>query len=142
MLAIWKKINRVLKLALVTCTSIASTIWFSNSTGPPITMSLLGTSDFAYENYSRVHIHGTTSNYFKSTSHKLNPIGLSITMKQLLSKFLPQIVLKPVSEHSNTWGVCPQTPLEVLIKCNPKCCPPTFHDLPTPLMMLRLQHRS
>ena len=29
-------------------------------------------------------------------------IGSSISMKQLLSKFLPQIVLKAVSEHKNT----------------------------------------
>ena len=40
-------------------------------------------------------------------------IGSSISMKQLLSKFLHQIVLKSVSEHKNIWEACPQTPLEV-----------------------------
>ena len=52
---------------------------------------------------------------------------------------MPQITPEAVSEHENTgkkfWGgggggrACPQTPLNH----NQKCCPPTFHYLPTPL---------
>ena len=51
-------------------------------------------------------------------------IGLSISMKQLLSKFLPRNVLKAVSEHKIFWGACPQIPKrcrEQLIKHNSKC---------------------
>ena len=58
--------------------------------------------------------------------------------------FLLQTVPKAVSarEHKNTkrisGGHAPRSPKrcrEQLIKCNSKCCPPTFHDLPTPLLI-------
>ena len=59
------------------------------------------------------------------------------------TKFLPQIVLKAISEHKIFWGGMPPSPpercREQLIKRNPKCCPPTFHDLPTPLCMHNVQ---
>ena len=58
-------------------------------------------------------------------------IGSSISMKQLLSKFLPQIVLKAVSEHKVFWGACPQTPQEVYGTTNPKCCPPPHFSRPS-----------
>ena len=65
-------------------------------------------------------------------------------MKQLLSKFLRQIVPKVVSEHKNTknfLGACPQTPPRGLIKLNPKCCPPpTLHDIPTSLQSSPVVH--
>ena len=37
-------------------------------------------------------------------------IGSSISMKQLLSKFLRQIVVKAVSEHKNILGGMPSDP--------------------------------
>ena len=56
-------------------------------------------------------------------------IGSCIYIHETTVKLLPQIVRKAVSEHKNTKIFC----REQLIKHNQKCCPPTFHDLPTPL---------